>query len=98
MSTLAIVWWSIWYFRNQILFNNISWDRKNIKEFIKRQHSSWINTKKEEKSDDIKFPKANNTLEQSRKRKGIKWEKPDVGWFKLKFDGSVKSNGHQRDM
>ena len=93
MSKLAIAWWSIWYFRNQIVFNNISWDSKNIKEFIKRQHNNWINTKKEEKSDHIPFPIANNISEQRRKKKGIKWEKPDVGWYKLNFDGSVKDNG-----
>ncbi len=38
MSKLAIIWWSVWYFRNQIIFNsNNSWDSSNIAEFIKRQ-------------------------------------------------------------
>ncbi len=35
MSKLAVAWWSVWYFRNQIIFNNnTTCDATNIAEFI----------------------------------------------------------------
>ncbi len=34
MSILATIWWSIWYFRNQIVFNNDNKDKPKVVEFI----------------------------------------------------------------
>ncbi len=43
IETLAFAWWSIWYFRNQIIFNNEVVNNTNITEFIKKQELQWRN-------------------------------------------------------
>ena len=94
MSRLAIAWWSVWYFRNQIIFNNnTTWNTTNIVEFIKKQFLSWSQAKQEEKMDGINTQKTNNKRTSARKKKGIHWEKPEVGQYKINFDGSLNSNG-----
>ena len=94
MSKLTVAWWSIWYFRNQIIFNNnISWNIKTMAEFIKRQHHSWNQAKKEESMDKITKSKDNKGMNTTRKQIGIQWEKPDRGWCKINFDGSLNKEG-----
>ena len=46
MSKLAILWWCIWFFRNQIVFNNVKCEVKQVAEFITRQNNSWALAKK----------------------------------------------------
>ena len=75
MSKLAVAWWSIWYFRNQIIFNNNkSWDIKTMAEFIKRQHHSWKQAKEEESMHEITKSKDNKGMNITRKKIGIQWE------------------------
>ena len=44
IETLAFGWWSIWYFRNQIIFNNEVVNNTKITEFIKKQEVQWRNS------------------------------------------------------
>ena len=47
MNKVAITWWGVWYFRNQIIFNNCTkWDSSSIAEFIKRQYHNWSQSKR----------------------------------------------------
>ena len=70
MSKLTVAWWSVWYFRNQIIFNNnTTWGTTNIVEFIKRQFLNWSQSKQEEKIDVINIPTVNNSRITARKKK-----------------------------
>ena len=40
MSKIAILWWCIWYFINQIIFNKAKYEVKQVVEFINRQNNN----------------------------------------------------------
>ena len=94
METLAFSWWSIWYFRNQIIFNHEVLNNTHIIDFIKKQKVQWRNTNTEidGKGKDGTNQKGTTTMTR-RQTKGIQWKRPAGGTFKLNFDGSRLDTG-----
>ena len=90
MSSLATIWWSIWFFRNQRIFKNDKSSKYKIVEFIIRQHINWQAAKVVNKG--ISSFKTRQHSNEVRKKKNTKWEKPSRDTFKLNFDGSLRGN------
>ncbi len=93
MSKLVVIWHSIWYFRNQAIFNKNNCDGNSIVGFIDRHIKEWSRAKSEEEKEVLKRKKQNQPASQNRKKKNIKWENPPSGYYKLNFDGSILPDG-----
>ncbi len=60
MSALATTWWSIWYFRNQRVFNNDKSSKEKIGKFLLGEQNNWRIANEAEKKGDL--VKRNQTL------------------------------------
>lgn len=87
MSKRAFVFWSIWYFKNQIIFQKNANNNNNTIEFIKKQIHDLNRVKKEDGELEHEEPNRRSRQgDQRRQKKDFNWENQNS--FKLNSSGS----------
>ncbi|KAK8478649.1 hypothetical protein V6N11_031136 [Hibiscus sabdariffa] len=91
--------WSIWLFRNDIIFANGRLDVVQIFYLIRTQVAVWYKAKFSDCSctvdELISNPSVADSLSYSlsKVRKNLRWEAPPCGFLKLNIDGVMEGNG-----
>ncbi|KAK8526054.1 hypothetical protein V6N12_020535 [Hibiscus sabdariffa] len=97
-----VIIWTLWLFRNDIVFNDMSMDWINLKFLIKFRLATWLKAKFDDCPLSIEsimvdpFLAKNHYLKAANISKIGQWISPSVGFAKLNTDCAVLSRGDNR--
>ncbi|EOX95147.1 Uncharacterized protein TCM_004701 [Theobroma cacao] len=94
MSFFTIVW-SIWLYKNKMVFDGLTWDACKVLEIIKIRMAWWVKSKwPQDNLDTLKIVRFSLLVAIPTKRDKVKvqvqWKIPPNGWLKFNTDGAAR--------
>ncbi|XP_010682145.3 uncharacterized protein LOC104897032 [Beta vulgaris subsp. vulgaris] len=93
ISFIAIVWWFIWYARNNIIFRQHSISTGALGSMIKSFIHNWEQANKGLNLDSTTSSISNKVANKRPHRTNISWVLPPINYVKINFDGSKTIDG-----